>query len=115
MKTEEKDTGNATEGRIGLWAVVAIGVGGMVGGHVLLSLIVITITGLNLLSAESIGRAEDWIVGLKVTILLLFIAVGLAGVKTSQIAPDSWSPPLQLAAGGMIMEMERMTPQWHSA
>ena len=74
-----------------------------VGKHALISLIVIVITGLNLLSAEWIGKAEDWIVGLKLTILLLFVGVGIAHINTSQIAPGSWSPPLQLAAGGMII------------
>ena len=61
------------------------------------------ITGLNLLSAELIGKAEIWIVGFKVAILLFFVGAGVAGIKTSQIAPGSWSPPLQLAAGGMII------------
>ncbi len=73
------------------------------GKHALISLGVITITGLNLLSAKWIGKAEDWIVGLKVTILLFFVGAGLAGIHASQIAPASWSPPLQLAAGGMII------------
>ncbi len=73
------------------------------GRHVLISLSVVLITGLNLLSAESIGRAENWIVGLKVAILLLFVGTGLAGVKGAQIAPGSWTSPLQLAAGGMII------------
>lgn len=74
-----------------------------IGKHVLISLSVITISGLNLLSAELIGKAEGWIVGLKVAILLFFVGAGLAGVNTSQVAPSSWSPPLQLAAGGMII------------
>ncbi|MDD3814449.1 MAG: APC family permease [Desulfocapsaceae bacterium] len=73
------------------------------GKHVLISLSVILITGMNLLSAELIGKAEDWIVGLKVVILLVFVGTGLVGVKAAQIAPGSWSPPLQLAAGGMII------------
>jgi amino acid transporter len=73
------------------------------GKHLLISICVISITCLNLLSAGVIGKAENWIVGLKIAILLLFVGVGLAGVKTVQIAPDSWSPPLQLAAGGMII------------
>jgi hypothetical protein len=74
-----------------------------IGKHALISLSVITIAGLNLLSAELIGKAESWIVGLKVAILLFFVGAGLASVETSQIAPRSWSPPLQLAAGGMII------------
>jgi amino acid transporter len=74
-----------------------------IGKHALISLSVITITGLNLFSAEVIGKAENWIVGLKVAILLFFVGVGFAGIETARIAPGSWSPPLQLAAGGMII------------
>ena len=73
------------------------------GKHVLISLCVILITGLNLLNAEAIGKAENWIVGLKVVILLLFVGVGLHGIDTARIVPGAWSPPLQLAAGGMII------------
>ena len=62
-----------------------------IGKHVLISLSVITITGLNLFNAEVIGKAENWIVGLKVAILLFFVGVGVAGIKTAQIAPGSWS------------------------
>ncbi len=74
-----------------------------VGKHGLIGLCLITITALNLFSAGVIGRAENWIVGLKVAILLLFVCVGFADIKATQIAPASWSPPLQLAAGGMII------------
>ncbi len=73
------------------------------GKHALITFSVITLTGLNLRSAGSIGKAEDWIVGLKVAILFLFVGFGLAGIKGAQIAPASWSSPLQLAAGGMII------------
>ncbi|MEO6800704.1 MAG: APC family permease [Rhodanobacter sp.] len=71
--------------------------------HGLISLVIVSLAGLNLLSAKAIGRAEKWIVGLKVVILLLFVGVGFAGIKAAQIAPGSWSPPLQLVAGGMII------------
>ena len=74
-----------------------------IGRHALISLSVITIGGLNLLSAELIGKAESWIVGLKVVILLFFVGAGMTGINTAQLAPGSWSPPLQLAAGGMII------------
>ncbi|MGA9340737.1 MAG: APC family permease [Rhodanobacteraceae bacterium] len=73
------------------------------GKHALLSLCVLLITGLNLLSAELIGRAEDWIVGLKLAILLLFVGAGIASVDTAHLTLDTWSPALQLAAGGMII------------
>ena len=73
------------------------------GTHVLISLSVILIAGLNLLNVGLIGKAEEWIVAMKLAILLFFVAVGLASIETSQIAPVLWSPPLQLAAGGMII------------
>ncbi len=51
------------------------------GKHLLLSAGVVVITGLNLLSAKLIGEAEDWIVLIKVTILLLFIIIGLGNIE----------------------------------
>lgn len=71
--------------------------------HALISCSVLAIAALNLASAELIGKAEDWIVGVKVAILLLFVGVGCAGIDGSQVMPASWSPPLQLVAGGMII------------
>ena len=73
------------------------------GKHALITFCVITLAGLNLMSVEWIGKAEGWIVGLKVLILLLFVGFGLSSVKISQVAPGSWSSALQLAAGGMII------------
>jgi amino acid transporter len=74
-----------------------------IGKHALISFAVIAITGLNLLSAALVGKAEYWIVGLKVVILLLFVGAGLAGIQAARIAVPAWSPPFQLAAGGMII------------
>jgi len=71
--------------------------------HVLISLSILGIAGLNLLSAKIIGEAENWIVGLKLAILLLFVATGLRGVNVAQLAPATWSPLLHLLAGGMII------------
>jgi amino acid transporter len=71
--------------------------------HGLISLVIVAVAALNLLSAQAIGRAEKWIVAVKVVILLVFVGVGFAGIKTAQIALVSWSPPLQLVAGGMII------------
>lgn len=74
-----------------------------IGKHTLTSLAVIAIAGMNLLNAALIGKAEIWIVGMKVAILLVFVGVGFFGIEATRIAPGSWSPPLQLAAGGMII------------
>lgn len=73
------------------------------GKHALISLSVVSITGLNLLSAEWIGKAESWIVGLKITILLFFVVAGFPSIHTALLEPAAWSPSLQLAAGGMII------------
>jgi len=71
--------------------------------HALISGAILGLTGLNLLSAKVIGEAEDFIVLIKLSILTLFVAVGLWGVDPARIAPGSWAPPLHLVAGGMII------------
>lgn len=73
------------------------------GKHFLITAIVIAVTGLNLLSADLIGEAEDWIVGIKLSILLLFIALGFPGIDPSRLVPAAWSPALDLVTGGMII------------
>ena len=74
-----------------------------VGRHVFITLAVLAITGLNFLRADLIGRAETWIVAVKVAILALFVVVGTAGIQAARVTPSSWSPPIQLVAGGMII------------
>lgn len=71
--------------------------------HVLISGVVVGITGLNLLSAKLIGEAEDWIVLIKLLILLLFIAVGIWGVDGTRLEPAAWTSPIHVMAGGMII------------
>ena len=45
--------------------------------HILITGSVVAITGLNLLNSSLIGKAEDWIVLLKLVILSLFIGIGV--------------------------------------
>jgi len=71
--------------------------------HLLITGSVVSITGLNLLNARLIGEAEEWIVLIKVAILLLFITVGIWGVDWGRLAPAAWSPLPHLVAGGMII------------
>lgn len=71
--------------------------------HVLVTGSIFAITGLNLLNARLIGEAEDWIVLVKVVILLVFIGVGIWGIDSARLAPPAWSSPLHLIAGGMII------------
>ena len=71
--------------------------------HVLISACVLLITALNLFSAKLIGAAEDWIVGIKLAILLLFVGIGLWGIDSARLMPQAWSSPLPLAAGAMTI------------
>ncbi|MDD2337116.1 MAG: APC family permease [Geobacteraceae bacterium] len=71
--------------------------------HILITGSVVGITGLNLLSAKLIGEAEDWIVVIKLAILLFFVAVGIWGIDTTRLEPSTWAAPLNLVTGGMII------------
>ncbi len=56
-----------------------------------------------MLSAGIIGKAEMYIVAIKIALLLFFIAVGFQGVDTHRLAMSNWSPTLSLISGGMII------------
>jgi len=71
--------------------------------HALISGSILGITGLNLLSARVIGEAEEWIVAVKVAILLLFVVVGAWSIDGLRLAPGQWASSLHIIAGGMII------------
>ena len=71
--------------------------------HILISGIVITITVLNIFSAKLIGEAEDFIVAIKLLILLFFCVVGFWGIQTDKLTISQWSPATSLVAGGFII------------
>ena len=71
--------------------------------HTFISGAIILLTLLNIKGAGIVGKAEEWIVGLKLLILLFFIGMGLWHVDLQRLAPTAWSSPLQLVAGGMII------------
>jgi amino acid transporter len=71
--------------------------------HIFISGIVILLTALNIVGSKAVGESEDWIVGTKVAILLFFIGAGLWSIKIRQLAPATWTDPLPLLAGGMII------------
>jgi amino acid transporter len=71
--------------------------------HVLISTVVVFLTILNVLGARAVGKSEVWIVGMKVTILFIFIAFGIVHVNFHQLAPSTWAKPTSLFAGGMII------------
>ncbi len=71
--------------------------------HMLLSAAIVAITVLNAFSADLIGRAEDFIVAIKLFILLAFVAIGFTQVSATALAPSTWASPVGLIAGGMII------------
>ncbi len=71
--------------------------------HIILSGAVILFTVINVLGATFVGKAEKWIVGIKLSILLLVAAVGIWSVNFQRLALSTWTKPLSLIAGGMII------------
>lgn len=71
--------------------------------HIFISGVVLLFTFLNVVGARAVGRSENYIVAIKVLILLLFLAFGLSSINTQNIAPSAWSSPLQLVSGGMVI------------
>jgi amino acid transporter len=73
------------------------------GAHALLSTAVVALTLLNVAGSKAVGEAEEWIVGLKISILLVFVGIGLFSTKAVMLSPSQWSSPVQLVAGGMLI------------
>jgi amino acid transporter len=71
--------------------------------HLLLSGVILALAALNAAGATVVGDAELWIVGIKVTILVLFAAAGLRALAPQRLAPATWAAPLPLIAGGMLV------------
>ncbi len=73
------------------------------GKHAFLTAAVVVITVVNVAGASTVARTERVVVAIKIAILLLFVAVGVAGVSGERLAPAQWSSPVSLVAGGMII------------
>jgi len=76
---------------------------GLLARHLLISAGILVPAVLNVFSANLVGRAETFIVAVKLAILLFFVAVGFSGIDAGRLAPVHWSSPLHLVAGGMII------------
>jgi len=71
--------------------------------HILISGVILLFTGLNVLGATFVGKAEEWVVGLKIIILMVFIGGGLWSLQFQRLEPSAWASAPQLVAGGMII------------
>jgi amino acid transporter len=73
------------------------------GKHLLISFAIVAPTILNVASAKIVGRTEIYVVGIKIFILLIFLALGFSGVQPARLAYSEWVPLIPLVAGGMII------------
>jgi len=71
--------------------------------HVLITIVVIGVTCLKMLGIGSVTKTKTWIVAAEISILLLFIGLGIWELSPSKIAPSAWNSPLQLVVAGMII------------
>ncbi len=71
--------------------------------HLLISLAIILPTVLNFFGAAIISKAETYVVGFKIAILILVIIVGFGSVETARLEPSTWQPLLQIVSSGMII------------
>ena len=71
--------------------------------HILISCGIILPTLLNLMSSSVISKAETYIVGIKISILLLVVFAGFSSVNTGRLSPGNWEPFLKIVGGGMII------------
>jgi len=70
--------------------------------HLFTTLIILVMTILNLMSAGVVGEVEEYIVAIKVAILMFFVLAGLWSIKISRFYTHIPSP-VELIAGGMII------------
>ena len=71
--------------------------------HALISAGIILPTVINLLNADIIGKAETYIVIIKLTLLAVVVFFGAPHIDTSKLAIAQWPGPLMLVAGGMVI------------
>jgi amino acid transporter len=65
--------------------------------------VVIFFTAINILGAGSVGKAEIFIVFIKVSILILFAAIGLFFIHPANLAPANWSSAQDILFGAGIL------------
>lgn len=67
------------------------------------STIVILFAALNMFGASSVGKAEVWIVGIKVSILILFAMVGLFFIHPENLSPAHWKNVQHILFGAGVL------------
>ena len=73
------------------------------GKHILITAVVALFTVLNVLGAKKVGESEKYIVAVKITILMVFLGVGLRAMTNQQVQLPDPGGSLSIIAGGMII------------
>ncbi|WP_404308805.1 APC family permease [Neorhodopirellula lusitana] len=71
--------------------------------HALITAGVVLPTLLNLFSAAIVSKTEIYIVGLKVAILVVIVALGFSSIDMQRIRPSDWPSSLSIVSAGMII------------
>jgi len=71
--------------------------------YILTSVVIVSFTLLNVLDAKIVGKSEEVIVLVKIIILVVFVTVGFWSINFDNLEPSTWSAPIALMAGGMII------------
>jgi amino acid transporter len=71
--------------------------------HGLISAVIVVFTFINVLGSSAVGDSEQWIVLIKVLILLFFVGAGFWTIDAHRLAFSTWTPLPRLVAGGMII------------
>jgi amino acid transporter len=75
--------------------------------HIYASLIIIMATVINYYNVKLVSKIEKWAVGIKMIILLSFVAIGLYGLTFSehidQLSMSNWPSMWGLSIGGMVI------------
>lgn len=59
--------------------------------------------GINLANAGLVARSESVIVGIKIAILLVVIAVGVPSISSDRVAPSTWPSATAILGAGMLI------------
>ncbi len=71
--------------------------------HLFITGSILLFTLLNVTGAKLVGEAEEYIVVIKLLILLVFVGIGLNTINMQSMEPAQWTGPLEFIAGGMII------------
>jgi amino acid transporter len=71
--------------------------------HALISAGILLPAIINVLNAEIVSKSETFVVVAKLALLALVVVAGVPHVDFARLAPGTWSDPLSLIVGGMVI------------